>query len=103
MRMNTGTGESNTVRSGPFWDGIEGRASIPPAAATLGLEFVSADVHNGTMKLAFNARQEWTNPLGNVLGAFHRRNAVRHLGPTLLATLAPDEFQSTLEISRRVA
>ena len=26
-------------RSGPFWDGVEGRAPMPPAAATLGLEF----------------------------------------------------------------
>jgi hypothetical protein len=23
-------------RSGPFWDGVEGRAPMPPAAATLG-------------------------------------------------------------------
>jgi hypothetical protein len=24
------------TRSGPFWDGVQGRAPIPPAAATLG-------------------------------------------------------------------
>jgi hypothetical protein len=29
-------------RTGPFWDGVEGRAPIPPAAATLGFEFVDA-------------------------------------------------------------
>jgi acyl-coenzyme A thioesterase PaaI-like protein len=45
-------------RSGPFWDGVEGRAPIPPAAATL----------NDTV------------------------------GPALLATLKPDQFQSTLQL-----
>jgi hypothetical protein len=30
-------------RSGPFWEGIEGRAPMPPAAATLGLELIDAD------------------------------------------------------------
>jgi hypothetical protein len=29
-------------RSGPFWDGVEGRAPIPPAAATLGFESVQS-------------------------------------------------------------
>jgi hypothetical protein len=32
------------TRSGPFWDGVQGRAPIPPAAATLAFEFVDADV-----------------------------------------------------------
>ena len=27
-------------RSGPFWDGVEGRAPMPRAAATLGFEFI---------------------------------------------------------------
>jgi hypothetical protein len=28
----------------PFWDGVEGRAPIPPAAVTLGFAFVDADI-----------------------------------------------------------
>jgi hypothetical protein len=31
------------ARSGPFWDGVEGWAPLPRAAATLGFEFVDAD------------------------------------------------------------
>ena len=27
-------------RNGPFWDSVEGRTPLPPAAATLGLELV---------------------------------------------------------------
>jgi hypothetical protein len=30
-------------RSGPFWDGIEGRAPVPRAAATLGFQFIKAN------------------------------------------------------------
>ena len=33
-----------TTRSGPFWDGVEGRAPMPRAAATLGFELIAADV-----------------------------------------------------------
>jgi hypothetical protein len=40
-------------RSGPFWDGVEGRAPMPRAAATLGFEFIEADVEAGTIELAF--------------------------------------------------
>lgn len=40
-------------RSGPFWDGVEGRAPIPPAA-TLGFEFVGADVEAGTIATQLN-------------------------------------------------
>jgi acyl-coenzyme A thioesterase PaaI-like protein len=53
-------------RSGPFWDGIAGRAPVPRAAATLGFEFLAAMLYDT-------------------------------VGPALLATLEPDEFQSTLE------
>jgi uncharacterized protein (TIGR00369 family) len=82
-------------RSGPFWDAIEGRVPMPRAAATLGLEFIDADRENGTIELAFAARGDFTNPTGNVLGAFV---AATRSGPALLATLEPDQFQSTLEL-----
>ena len=59
-----------TERSGPFWDGVEGRAPVPPAAATLGFEFVQADAERKTVDLALTAREDWTNPSGNMLGAF---------------------------------
>ena len=57
-------------RSGPFWDSVEGRAPVPQAAATLGLEFIDADVEKGTIELAFAPTEAFTNPTGNVLGGF---------------------------------
>jgi len=83
-------------RSGPFWDAIEGRAPVPRAAATLGFEFISGDVENGTIEVAFAATGDFTNPAGNVLGAFQAAMLFDTVGPALLATLAPDEFQSTM-------
>jgi uncharacterized protein (TIGR00369 family) len=85
-------------RSGPFWDAVEGRAPVPRAAATLGLQFVDADPEQGTIELAFTAREDFTNPTGNVLGAFVAAMLYDTVGPALLATLQPDQFQSTLAL-----
>jgi uncharacterized protein (TIGR00369 family) len=87
------------TRTGPFWDAVEGRAPRPRAAATLGAEFISADPGNGTIELAFAATEDFTNPAGNVLGAFQAAMLFDTAGPALLATLAPDEFQSTMGLS----
>ena len=86
-------------RSGPFWDAVEGRAPMPRAAATLGLEFVDADPDKGTIELAFTAKEDFTNPAGNVLGAFVAAMLYDTVGPALLATLEPDQFQSTLALN----
>jgi uncharacterized protein (TIGR00369 family) len=86
-------------RSGPFWDAVEGRTPIPRAAATLGAEFLDADVENGTVELAFAPSEDFTNPTGNVLGGFVATMLYDTVGPALLATLEPNEFQSTLGLS----
>jgi uncharacterized protein (TIGR00369 family) len=90
-----------TERSGPFWDGVAGRVPIPRAAATLGFEFVDADVDRGTIDVAFMAKDAFTNPAGNVLGAFVAAMLYDTVGPALLATLEPDQFQSTLDLNVR--
>jgi len=86
-------------RSGPFWDAIEGRAPLPPAAATLGMELIDANIEKGTIELAFTAAEDWTNPAGNVLGAFVAALLHDTVGPALLATLEPQQFQSTVGLS----
>ena len=90
-----------TTRTGPFWDAVEGRAPMPRAAQTLGLEVIDVDVEAGEMELAFEAIEDWTNPTGNVLGAFIAAILYDTIGPTLIATLEPDEFQSTLDLNVR--
>ena len=86
-------------RSGPFWDAMEGRAPLPPAAATLGMEFIDADVEAGAIELGFTATEAFTNPAGNVLGAFQAAMLYDTVGPALLATLTADQFQSTQQLS----
>ncbi|SCK33656.1 uncharacterized domain 1-containing protein [Streptomyces sp. WMMB 714] len=85
-------------RTGPFWDGITGRAPLPRAAAALGFEFIDADPERGTIEVAFTATEDFTNPVGNVLGAFLSAMLYDTVGPALLATLEPGQFQSTLEL-----
>jgi uncharacterized protein (TIGR00369 family) len=72
---------------------------MPPAAATLGLEFVEVDADHGAIELAFTATEAFTNPAGNVLGAFLAAMLFDTVGPALLATLEPDQFQSTLQLN----
>ena len=86
-------------RSGSFWDAMEGRGPLPRAAKTLGLEFIGADMEAGSIELAFAATEDFTNPAGNVLGAFQAAMLFDTVGPALLATLAPDEFQSTMGLT----
>jgi uncharacterized protein (TIGR00369 family) len=86
-------------RSGPFWDGVQGRAPIPPAAATLGFAFIDAEVEAGTIEVGFQATEAFTNPAGNVLGGFLAAMCYDTVGPALLATLEPDQFQSTLQLN----
>ena len=88
-----------TRRSGPFWDAIEGKGPMPRAAATLGFEFIDADTDQGTIEIAFAASEAFTNPTGNVLGAFVAAMLYDTVGPALLSTLQPDQFQSTLGLN----
>src|SRR5262245_5356062 len=88
-------------RTGPFWDGVAERIPPPPAAATLGLEFVGFDAERRTIELSFTAGESFTNPSGNVLGGFLAAMLYDTVGPALLATLWPDEFQSTTELTVR--
>jgi uncharacterized protein (TIGR00369 family) len=85
-------------RSGPFWDAVEGRAPLPPAAATLGFELIAADVENGTIEVAFAATEDFITLMGNVLGGFLAAMLYDTVGPALLATLEPGQFISTLDL-----
>jgi len=80
-------------RIGPFWDAVAGRAPLPPAAATLGLEVLDVDPERGTIELAFAAPHAFTTPFGDVLGGFLAAMLYDTVGPALLATLEPEQFR----------
>ena len=58
--MHTGSARMLTVtREGPFWEAVEGRAPLPPAAATLGWELVAINPEEGTIEVADPAATVW--------------------------------------------
>ena len=86
-------------RTGMFWDGVAGRAPVPPAARTLGFEFLDADPDQGTISVAFDGAKSFTNPFGEVLGGFLAAMLYDTVGPALLATLPPGRFIKTLDLN----
>jgi len=75
------------TREGPFWDAVEGRAPLPPAAVTLGWELVAIDPEEGTIEVAFTAGGAFLNPAGVVQGGF--------LAAMLDDTMGPAVFMKT--------
>jgi uncharacterized protein (TIGR00369 family) len=85
-------------REGPFWDVMLGRKPAPPAAATLGFKLLEIDAEKGTIRVQFEAREQFLNPLGNVQGGFLCAMLDDTLGPALVATLPKDHFAPTIEL-----
>jgi uncharacterized protein (TIGR00369 family) len=89
---------SETTRTGPFWDVMEGRRPPPPAAVTLGFKLLEIDPARGTIRVQFEAKQEFLNPLGVVQGGFLAAMLDDTLGPALVCTLPPGQFAPTIEL-----
>ena len=88
----------HVARTGPFWDAMEGRAPMPPVATLLGWQLEDIDPDAGTIKVRFEARPEFTNPLGNIQGGILASMLDDTMGPALVATLPPGQFAPTLEM-----
>jgi len=86
------------VREGDFWDVIHGRKPAPHAAVLLGFKLLEADPEAQTIRIEFQARNEFTNPIGNIQGGFLAAMLDDTLGPALVQTLGPGQFAPTLEI-----
>jgi uncharacterized protein (TIGR00369 family) len=86
------------TREGPFWDAMEGRAPLPPAAVLLGWELVAVDPDAGTIEVAFAASDQFLNPAGVIQGGFVAAMLDDTLGPALVATLGPGQFAPTTDL-----
>jgi uncharacterized protein (TIGR00369 family) len=89
---------SRPPRTGPFWDAVEGRAPLPPVASLLGWQLEEVDPDAGTITVKFDARREFTNPLGTIQGGILAAMLDDTMGPALIATLAAGTFAPTLEM-----
>jgi uncharacterized protein (TIGR00369 family) len=87
-----------TEREGPFWDVMQGRKPPPPAASTLGFKLLDIDPAAGTIRVQFEGKPEFLNPMGNVQGGFLAAMLDDTLGPALVATLPKDQFAPTIEL-----
>lgn len=85
-------------RTGPFWDALAGRRPMPPVATLLGWKLEEVDPDAGTIKVRFDARPEFTNPLGDIQGGILASMLDDTMGPAVVATLPPDQFAPTLEM-----
>jgi uncharacterized protein (TIGR00369 family) len=86
------------TREGPFWAAVEGRAPLPPAAATLGWELVAVNPEEGTVEVAFTATDAFVNPAGVVQGGFLAAMLDDTMGPALVAGLEPGDFAPTTDL-----
>ncbi|WP_336204357.1 PaaI family thioesterase [Nonomuraea sp. LPB2021202275-12-8] len=86
------------ARGGLFWDVQAGHVPPPPAAETLGWELVAVDPDKGTIEVAFEASDRFTNPVGVIQGGFLAAMLDDTLGPALVATLPAGRFAPTLDL-----
>jgi uncharacterized protein (TIGR00369 family) len=89
---------STPMRTGPFWDMIEGRAPAPPAAALLGWKLVAIDPAAGTIRVQFTARSDFLNPVGTVQGGLLGAMLDDTMGPAAMAYLGGSHMAQTLEL-----
>ncbi len=71
---------------------------MPPVAELLGWTLESVDPESGTIVVRYEARAEFTNPMGNVQGGLLAAMLDDTMGPALVATLPPGRFAPTLEM-----
>lgn len=81
-----------------FWEMLEGRAPMPPAARLLGWELLAIDADAGSIEVAFEASDEFTNPVGDIQGGLLAAMLDDTLGPALVGTLPADQFAPTLDL-----
>ena len=85
-------------REGLFWDIMEGRAKPPASAVLLGFQFLSYDEEQSRLKVQFEGKPEFLNPLGTVQGGFLTAMLDDTVGPAATAALPAGQFTQTLEI-----
>lgn len=71
---------------------------MPPVANLLGWKLEQIDPDAGTITVRFEARPEFSNPLGNIQGGILASMLDDTMGPALVATLPANQFAPTLEM-----
>ena len=88
----------NYVRSGPFWDMIEGRSPLPAASRLLGWKLLTLDPANGTIRVEFAAVPDFINPFGTIQGGIISAMLDDAMGPAATAFLGGHHMALTVEL-----
>ncbi|MEL5664711.1 PaaI family thioesterase [Serratia ureilytica] len=84
-------------RNAVFWLVVSGQLPLPPAADTLGWQFVQYDEGSGEIHVSYTAEEALTNPLGNIQGGILSAMLDDCMGPAIYATLPPNKIAVTVE------
>lgn len=85
-------------RDGIFWKTLEGHIAPPPAALLLGWKLLEVDHDQGTIKLEFQAKPEFLNPIGVIHGGFLAAMLDETVGGAIAALLDAGKFAPTVEL-----
>lgn len=86
------------VRSGPFWNMIEGRSPLPAVSKLLGLKILALDADNGTIKVEFAAVPDFINAIGTIQGGIITAMLDDAMGPVATAFLGGQHMTPTVEL-----
>jgi uncharacterized protein (TIGR00369 family) len=86
------------MSKGIFQRMLDGELPMPKAALTLGARILKVDAELGTIEMEFEAKDDFTNPVGNIQGGFLAAMLDDTMGPALTSTLEENEFAPTLEL-----
>jgi acyl-coenzyme A thioesterase PaaI-like protein len=85
-------------RTGPLCHAVADRVPPPAGRADAGWHLEDIDPEAGTVRVGFDARPEFANPIGVIQGGFLAAMLDDTMGPALVGTLEPDQLAPTLEL-----
>lgn len=81
-----------------FLDAQKKRSSVSPAAELLGWKGLEVNHEQGRIRVEFQAKSEFTNPIGVIHGGFLTAMLDETMGGAIAAMLAVGEFAPTVEL-----
>lgn len=75
------------------------RFERPPAAVLLGWRLVDLNIEEKTIKLAFEAKPEFLNPMGNIQGGILAAMLDDTMGPLVAAVTNGETFGTTVDLN----